>query len=456
MNIAVFLIVVILAASFAWGMRGDLIGGEEGAMLPGAWLGLCIAMLFGNQFMSENFYVFSALGMLGIFIGGAETYAETLSFSFWGDGFNPKPESMAKGMVGVAVKGAVWFGFCAAVMGIGFTSMTVKPYKWYEFIILICVLMLVRFLGTVLLNRPCDAEKGKFPKLYFSKTRPEEWGGMLFMLISMVVFALLHKDYFACKLTLFGVAGGSIGWVIAQFFHSASRKKFRNGKYLFGKFNEKGYVDSWKNMEFTLGAIGGLAIALGFLVQRDTVESYTLRTTAQETDFTASTVVFAVLISLYALSNLFKYRSEKALKICELINRPILCYLPMTLIFMGNYQVAKICTFVVLPWMAMEENCFVQLRNCGRKIKVLATVDFIAFACLMVSAFLIETPSSKMFIILFFVLVSLLYVVCAFTANAAKIAKNKGSFELSKNRTLISVYSYYIFCIAAVTVLLII
>ncbi len=40
MILCVFL--TTLAASYGWGMRGSLIGGEKGAMLPGALIGLIL------------------------------------------------------------------------------------------------------------------------------------------------------------------------------------------------------------------------------------------------------------------------------------------------------------------------------------------------------------------------------------------------------------------------------
>ena len=37
------ILAIIPAVSYAWGMRGTTIGGEKGAMLPGAMIGLLIA-----------------------------------------------------------------------------------------------------------------------------------------------------------------------------------------------------------------------------------------------------------------------------------------------------------------------------------------------------------------------------------------------------------------------------
>ena len=42
-NELVFIAISMLTLCFGWGMRGSAIGGEKGAMLPGAFMGiLCV------------------------------------------------------------------------------------------------------------------------------------------------------------------------------------------------------------------------------------------------------------------------------------------------------------------------------------------------------------------------------------------------------------------------------
>lgn len=466
---AVYLITATLIVSFAWGMRGDLIGGEEGATLPGAFVGLSFSMLFGEIFGFYNIYFMVALGMVGMFIGGAETYAETLGLCFWGDGFKPKPEALGRGLAGVAIKGAAWFGICAATLGIGVIGVTTYTYENYEFVILIVAMMLARLIGDLIFNRPIDAKNGKFPKIYFSKTRPEEWGGMILMLVTMFVFALLHKDYFTCILTGCGVLGGSVGWIIAQFFHSITKSRLKNGKYILGKLSEKNAVDAWKIMEFTLGAFGSLSIAIGFAIQRNTLSkifmAYYSSSVVKVRQDVVPVYIYAGIICLYALANLFKYKSKKRLQIAELIGRPILCYLPMVLLFMGYLQVARILALVVLPWYALEEMCFVQLKNnCKKNVKALTVVLYAVFSLLMFTA-LTDYPMNALqsfdvklrtIYLLYFVTVSILYVVCALVSNIAKVEYNNGrKFKAKDAPTLITVYSFYIFCIIVGAVLMI-
>ncbi len=67
------------AVSYGWGMRGYIIGGEKGAMLPGALLGFSIAFFCGKG-SAELYPFFCAAGALSMFYGGTEPYAQTMSY----------------------------------------------------------------------------------------------------------------------------------------------------------------------------------------------------------------------------------------------------------------------------------------------------------------------------------------------------------------------------------------
>ena len=80
--LATFMVIAIIpAASYAWGMRGTTIGGEKGAMLPGALIGTVLALFSGIFIVQEHFYIFAALGAVAMYFGGSMTYGETLAFS---------------------------------------------------------------------------------------------------------------------------------------------------------------------------------------------------------------------------------------------------------------------------------------------------------------------------------------------------------------------------------------
>ncbi|MCL2298616.1 MAG: hypothetical protein FWC27_00520, partial [Firmicutes bacterium] len=73
-SITLFIAISAVAMSYGWGMRGTTLGGEKGAMLPGALMGLLIAVFSGSPFLRENFFLLSAAGALGIYFGGSMSY----------------------------------------------------------------------------------------------------------------------------------------------------------------------------------------------------------------------------------------------------------------------------------------------------------------------------------------------------------------------------------------------
>ena len=76
-----FLALAMIGVSYGWGMRGTIIGGEKGAMLPGAIMGMVIALFSTSEVLRENFFVLSAVGAMGMYLGGCMTYGETLGLS---------------------------------------------------------------------------------------------------------------------------------------------------------------------------------------------------------------------------------------------------------------------------------------------------------------------------------------------------------------------------------------
>lgn len=86
------------ASCYAWGMRGAVIGGEKGAMLPGAFIGLILALFSGGT-ISEYFWIPAAAAAMGMTYGGTEPYGETIGMVLHRD----RP---IKGYTGLAMKGA--------------------------------------------------------------------------------------------------------------------------------------------------------------------------------------------------------------------------------------------------------------------------------------------------------------------------------------------------------------
>jgi len=69
---AVFIGLCAVAGSYGWGMRGCKIGGEKGALLPGAFLGLLFAWFAPAEIIRDHFWLITAAGALGWASGGPE------------------------------------------------------------------------------------------------------------------------------------------------------------------------------------------------------------------------------------------------------------------------------------------------------------------------------------------------------------------------------------------------
>ena len=69
-NTLVFLAISVMVMCFGWGMRGSAIGGEKGAMLPGAIMGIMCVWYTGSELLMENVFLFAAACALGYFYGG--------------------------------------------------------------------------------------------------------------------------------------------------------------------------------------------------------------------------------------------------------------------------------------------------------------------------------------------------------------------------------------------------
>lgn len=259
---AVLLIFSIIAAtSYAWGMRGTTIGGEKGAMLPGALIGLLIAVFSNILIVREHFYIFSALGAVSMYFGGSMTYGETLGLSM-----NSKPaKNIKKGLLGVFIKGFLWFGTFGAIFS---TAINAVCYQ-YSILEMAFVFPLTVIVGVglyFLLNKPVNKNENKFPKIYFSKTRQESWGALAGVYAVLLIFGIVKLNLLTIVFSVCCAVFGGIGWLLGQLLQIYSIHYARETS-LFGKvLARSNNVDSWKIMECVLGAFGGLGTAISFII----------------------------------------------------------------------------------------------------------------------------------------------------------------------------------------------
>ncbi len=261
-NVLFLILTIIPAASYGWGMRGTTIGGEKGAMLPGALIGMLLALNSNILIVKENFFIFAALGAIGMYFGGCMTYGETLGLSM---GARPATE-MKRGLQGVGLKGFMWFGVFGSVFSTGVNAIC-KVYSPVHLVILFILTPVLSLLLMNKLNRPYNVDEFKFPKFYFSKRRREYWGAMLGIILSFLIINIINLNLFGIVFPLICSVFGCIGWILAQLLqvysiHYASRSKFKILKICFSNKN----IDSWKFMECFLGGFGGLGAAIAFVI----------------------------------------------------------------------------------------------------------------------------------------------------------------------------------------------
>jgi hypothetical protein len=217
-----------------------------------------------------------ALTAIGVSFGGAMTYAQTI-------GLTHDPElvgnwaAMRWGMLGLFIKGGIWFGWAGLLMGMGLGG---SRYEVGEISLLLLFLMALFLAGLYFINEPFHPEARELPTIYFSdswfwepsqvdmKPRRECWGGLLAALVGGWVYVTaVKRDGIARNMTLLGFASGAIGFPLAQCLqanHAWNNEWFRHGWFA----PIEPYMNWWNAMETTFGAIAGAGLGLGVWLHR--------------------------------------------------------------------------------------------------------------------------------------------------------------------------------------------
>lgn len=370
-NIFAFLAISMITMFFGWGIRGSAIGGEKGAMLPGAFMGILCVWYTGSELLMNNVFLFAAACALGYFYGGMEPYGSTMGLVLDHDSprYNP-----SLGYLALAFKGSIWSGLGAGFLGVSFSAMSGVVYKWYDFVIFFALVPLVQEIGYRIFNTPYDPEHGKMPKVCFSKDSREEWGRNLVVVAGLLIMMAVRRDIFGIIMWIGGALAGSIGWVVAITFYDKELHPLKNGKMLFGKWEKLKIVDGWKIMEFTQGCFHGLGIAgafvLGWPLAAKNLEQAEaageLWYMLPETVDTILSWVFCALIILTIFLFIIPYRrngnkitrafGEVDMNIVEVLERP--CYMvgPLALVMLGSTTMASIiCCFTMYYVIAQHD-----------------------------------------------------------------------------------------------------
>lgn len=344
------------AVCYAWGMRGAVIGGEKGAMLPGAYAGLILAWFSGGE-IRENFWIPAAAAAMGMTFGGTETYGETIGLVLHRGRADHNPK---KGYTGLSFKGALWFCVCGGFIGVSFASMTHELYSARDLVILCLLIPVIQKIGYNIFNTPYDKQKKIYPKIFFSLTRREEWGSNVALIVSLVTMAVIKGDWFTLSMMASGFVFGAIGWLVAMKGYVLVALPLKNGKYLLDKLLKKGLVDGWKLMEFVLGAFGGFGLSLAFCMQFGYVEKYNdiinknggiVQLNNAFGNFVPLAAT-ACILGILAI-NIYQFICGKKNKkvdyfFWDRIERPLYNVIPMLFVLLGSELTAKIMTVFML------------------------------------------------------------------------------------------------------------
>lgn len=350
------------AVSYGWGIRGFIIGGEKGALLPGALMGIAVSFFAMGEQGRELWMFFAAAGALTMFYGGTETYAQTMSFLLSRDKEGPYYNRLKKGVTGIFLKGALWFaipGFVLALLPCALAG----AYKIWEIAVLFASFPVVSFIGTRIFNMPYDKEKKIFPKLYFSLDRREEWGSNVMIILVLTAFTVIKKDFYAFGAGVTGFIVGGFGFLIGLVLYDIER---RHGDKIFGKhLHKKGYIDGWKIMEHVFGAFSGGGLMLYFAVTSEhfsgVIKNVNVTSPVLGTDTFVGAVICFALMCLTAIQYpLGSYLENKGkpldVNIFEQIERPLWSAVPLIFIFLGSPSAAAFGCFGTLAY-ALCEKC---------------------------------------------------------------------------------------------------
>ncbi len=289
-----------LAMSVGWGFRGDY-GHEAGAMVPGALLGLAVALASGREDWARRAPLLGFLGAIGWAFGGQMSYGKVVGYTA-----HTSLPDVAYGYACLFAIGALWGGIGAGILALGVTRprgelnrfagplgalflvwialdlseltdslsgrWSLNDSDWvaaasallvawtYGLIApaarpasrLILLLAGGWWLGFLLF--PCLLGRRMTPP------RSDNWAGCAGLYGGLVAHFLLTRNRAALALSLTGLLWGGAGFVAGDFVNILGRA----GWGPIGASETLRALDHWKWMEQLFGLAMGAGVALGF------------------------------------------------------------------------------------------------------------------------------------------------------------------------------------------------
>lgn len=450
-NNIIFVIFCAIAVSYGWGMRGTIIGGEKGAMLPGAFLGMIIALFSGSEVLANTPWMLAGVGAIGMYCGGNMTYADTLHLTM----HEKNPPHFLKNMLGgIFLRGGIWFGICGGFISL-FLSAASGSYDLWQIIVFFVLLPVFALSFYYIFNKPYDKEKNIFPKIYFSIKRKETWGGLLGILIEIIIFSVVFRDWSSLAMASGSFLSGAVGWFIAQLMQIRAKHPAKNGKRFLEKLGKKNAVDAWKIMECVFGFIGGGGSALTFILTKplfleklSKIDSYGYHSVISESKITYILFIIYLIIIAFDLIQFFvipsdSNRYKKYMKFCNNTEFAVYSIIPFTFIMLGSYKVASFIAFSVVLLVLIQEFAekFNKTGHTNSVGKIPLFIPVIAVSIIAIAKEILLNLTSAMFI----------YTAVYEAAFYGMKKLETGSSKLSPSEK--TVHAYFITCCVLIMII---
>ncbi len=223
-----------IAVALGWGIRGE-IGGSDGAAVPGAMLGLAIAITSGRPGWVRAAPIFGMAGALGFALGGSMSYGILIGYTKGIDLSN-----VAYGYAMLGLVGGLWGAFGAGCLG--FASSPVRYPVWQ---------IIAMVLGAGVAGEALHWLLVDTIGLRVNPPRGDAWPQSLAAVLAILVMCRIKRDAFPARMVFWGFVAGSAGFMIGESFQ------------VIGSFAGPEY-DWWKVMEQSFGFVLGAGIGWAF------------------------------------------------------------------------------------------------------------------------------------------------------------------------------------------------
>jgi hypothetical protein len=271
-------LLVALATSLGWGLRGEW-GHWWGAAVPGSFCGMGLWLAFGESVSLWQTLLFGAIMGVSLSLGGVLSYGKIVGYVK-----SEHDRSPAFGLLGLFLVGGLWgffggtaLGLLTSPVGYGFTDLAIWGIAS----------SIGAYLAYKLLVLGMD--------LHLSPPRSDAWAAVLGgALASTAYFALGPGDLVVLRTAYLGWLGFGGGFAVGGLIHRFCTRSGWN-------------VDSWKFMEHSVGFWGGMALGVSVLLSGEPIAEMPISQSA----LLASSIVVLWLVPYMNINNNFEYWWER-------------------------------------------------------------------------------------------------------------------------------------------------